>query len=64
VRLGVADVVGWAKVPRSWLRLHEELALKDFRDAETRGEVKRPAPGETIVWQGVLFKSVETAANR
>lgn len=59
VRIEVSEVVNWAEVPHRWLTLNTAAARAEFIHS-----VKKPAPGESVVYCGVTFTSVESAVNR
>jgi hypothetical protein len=64
VRVDAKEIVDDAECPAEWKGLLRGNAEGAFRYAEKQGKIKRPAPGESIVWQGVRFESVERAVNR
>lgn len=64
IRVAAVRIEEWVVVPRQWLQLVPEAARAEFHAAERAGEVKRPEPGESIVWKGVRFEARESAVNR
>jgi hypothetical protein len=64
VRVEPGEIVDFSKVPESWLLLSKSVARAVFLSDEKQGLVKRAAPGESVVWKGVRFESVEGAVNR
>jgi len=64
IRLEVVEVVDQAAVPAQWMYLDKSVARARFLAAVAEREVAKPAPGESIVWKGVRFSSVELAVNR
>jgi hypothetical protein len=64
IRVVPVKVEDWSKVPHGWLTLNEPLARAAFLAADRAGEVKKPEPGETVVWCGVRFEARESAVNR
>lgn len=64
VRIEVEGVFDLQQAPREWLLLDHAAARAGFIAAEKAGWVKRPPPGESIIWNGVRFTAVETAVNR
>lgn len=64
VRIEAKEVVDPAACPKHWLVVVRAIAEGHFRSDEAAGKVKRAAPGESVVYQGVRFESVERATNR
>jgi hypothetical protein len=64
VRIEAEGIVSMDKVPMSWFQFVPAAARAAFQAAERVGEVKRPEPGESIVWNGVRFVARESAVNR
>lgn len=64
VRIQATEIVDDAACPKAWKTIVRALAEGYFRQAETLGTVKRAAPGESVVWCGVRFVSVESVVNR
>jgi hypothetical protein len=66
VRIVAAEIVDYAKVPRQWVQLVPEVARASFlADARAWPTVmKRPEPGESVVYKGVRFEAKESAVNR
>lgn len=63
-RITVEGVDDIAKVPHEWLEVCRPVALAAFRSACQAKTVKRPPPGESVVYRGVTFKAVESAVLR
>lgn len=64
VRVEPGEIVMLADVPPEWLTLIPAIARAVFLSDEVQGKVKRAAPGESVVYKGVRFTSVESAVNR
>lgn len=64
VRIEPIEVVDFAVVPYEWLALIPVMARTAFSGALKAGAVKKPEPGESIVWKGVRFEARESAVNR
>lgn len=64
VRIEAKEVVDPAACPKHWLVVVRAIAEGHFRSDEAAGKVRRAAPGESVVWRGVRFASVERATNR
>lgn len=64
VRIEPEEIVDDVACPREWKLLAKAVARAVFLSDEMQGKVKRPAPGESIVYQGVRFASTEHAVNR
>lgn len=64
VRVEPVEIISFAECPVEWLALLPAMARAAFSGAEKAGWVKRPAPGESIVYKGVRFEARETAVNR
>lgn len=60
VRIEATEIVDDAACPKDWKVVVRAIAEASFRAAG----VERAAPGESVVWRGVRFASVERAANR
>ena len=58
------EIVDKDAVPVEWLSVVRAIAEGFFRTAELTGKVRRAAPGESVVFMGVRFESVERAVNR
>ena len=64
IRVEPREIVTVADVPAEWLLLATAVARAVFLSDERTGKVKRAAPGESIVYRGVRFESVESDVNR
>jgi hypothetical protein len=64
VTFAAVEIVEWADCPKGWLVLVPATALAGFRAAAMAGEVKKPEPGESVVYKGVRFEARESAVNR
>jgi len=64
VRLEVGEIMTLADCPREWLTLVTTAARSAFLAASAAGMVQKPEPGESVVWKGVRFSSVELVVNR
>jgi hypothetical protein len=66
VRIVATEVVDrdLALTNRDWFQFSPEAARASFQAAERAGNVKRPAPGESVLWWGVRFEARESAVNR
>lgn len=64
VRVEAKEIVNDAECPPEWKVIVRAIAEGFFRNAELMGQVKRALPGESVVWRGVRFQSVERAVNR
>jgi hypothetical protein len=64
IRLEVVEVVDQAAVPAQWMYLDKSVARARFLAAVAEREIAKPVPGESVVWKGVRFSSVEMAVNR
>lgn len=64
VRVEAKEIVNDAECPLEWKAVVRAIAEGFFRTAELAGQVKRAPPGESVVWKGVRFESVERAVNR
>lgn len=64
VRIKAAEIVDFDACPNEWLTLIPAIAVAVFNSDVMQGKVKKPAPGESVVWRGVRFEAVESAVNR
>lgn len=64
VRIDPKEIVDISQVPAEWLQINAAVARAVFLSDEMTKQVKRAAPGESVVWKGVRFESVEYAVNR
>lgn len=64
VRIEATEIVDDKACPVTWKVVVRAIAEGFFRTAEEQGRVQRAKPGESVVWCGVRFKSVEKAVNR
>jgi len=63
-RVQVEEIADLALVPAPWLQVNVTVAVAAFGLDEKMRKVVRPAAGETIVYNGVRFRSVAFAVNR
>ncbi len=64
VRIEVGEIVDWSAVPREWLALIPTVPRSLFLAACEAKQAQKPEPGESVVWHGVRFASVESVVNR
>jgi hypothetical protein len=64
VSIFALEIVELEAVPRDWLVLVSASAKAGFVEAERAGLVKKPEPGEVVVYKGVRFEARESAVNR
>lgn len=64
IRTFAAEIVHDLECPKEWKQLVPSLPLAAFNAAVARGDVKKPGPGESVVWKGVRWEGRETAVNR
>ena len=64
VRITPREILDDKECPLLWKALIPSIARNAFDLACRMGDVKRPEPGESVVWKGVRFEAVESAVNR
>jgi hypothetical protein len=64
VRVEPIEIVNDAECPAEWKQLIPAIARAVFASDVLTGKVKKPAPGESVIWRGVRFEAREFAVNR
>jgi hypothetical protein len=60
IRIEPVGIEDFSVCPKEWLELNTAAARTMFLAMK----VQKPEPGESVVWQGVRFRAVESAINR
>lgn len=66
IRMEPVELVDHKVCPKEWLQLVAAPARAMFLAAcaQKGSELRKPEPGESVVWRGVRFRAVESAVNR